>query len=351
MLKHAPLVFRFTLSFLAIILLIGSAYFLVLRQVYFEELVRQSRNIADNVDAFGKWVAQYGRVWVKDSDSLYLSKFIAVDKAAATANDTAVTSFYSKNPALAQREFSEMVAKSNSKAKFRMTSDNWMNPSNKPDDFEAMAIATIKARKLDEYTEFLDGKFRYARKIVHAESCIKCHGSPASAPRDVTDRYGTERGYGFQAGDIAGVISVTLPTEPLLQASLSVFGPAETSLILLAFVVLYLFLHYGVLRPIRQLTQAAEALSMNKRADIKVGNIPPNTRNEIEKLMAAIDRFATSTKMAIKRMKEGKPSSIGPLDGERPVGKRQRRTFERRTGAKRATPGPEQRRGPERRRG
>ena len=44
--------------------------------------------------------------------------------------------FYSKNPALAQREFSEVVEHSASPAKFRLTSHNVMNPNNKPDVFE-----------------------------------------------------------------------------------------------------------------------------------------------------------------------------------------------------------------------
>ena len=59
--------------------------------------------------------------------------------------------FYSKNPALAQREFSEAVERSPSPSKFRLTSHNVMNPNNKPDAFEDGALREIRDRGLKEY--------------------------------------------------------------------------------------------------------------------------------------------------------------------------------------------------------
>lgn len=304
MLKNTSLIVRFTLLFMLAVGLIGGAYYLLLRQVYYSELQRQARSIADNVDAFGKWVSQYGRVWVRDkAETRFLSQVSFHD---APADGTAKeVSFFSKNPALAQREFSEVVAKSPARAKFRMTSDNWMNPANTPDEFEAHAIGKIKNARLDEYIEIRNGYYRYARKIVHAESCIGCHGSAETAPRDVVERYGTERGYGFKAGDVAGVISVTLPTEPLLAASLRVLGPVEIALIVLAFVILYLFVHFGVVRPIKKLTRDAEAISVGKPVDLDISKLSQKSSNELSQLALAIGRLRASMELAINRMKGG----------------------------------------------
>ena len=304
MLRNTSLIVRFSALFLLALVLIGGAYYLLLREVYYSELQRQASSIADNVDAFGKWVSQYGRVWVRDkAETRYLSQVSMHAVSAAGAEPQAVN-FYSKNPALAQREFSEVVAKSPARAKFRMTSDNWMNPANQPDGFEAQAISTIKSTKLNEYVEIRDGSYRYARKIIHAETCIACHGSAASAPADVTERYGTERGYGFKTGDVAGVISVTLPTEPLLAAAFKVLGPLEIGLIVLAFVVLYLFVHFGVVRPIKKLTRDAQALSVGKPSDLDVSKFSPTSRNELAQLTFAISRLRTSMELAIQRMKQ-----------------------------------------------
>jgi HAMP domain-containing protein len=302
MLRNSSLTLRFSLLFALALVLIGSAYYLLLREVYYSELQRQARNMADNVDAFGRWVSQYGRVWVRDkADTLYLSQVSYPD---ASGGAGAPVNFYSKNPALAQREFSEVVAKSSSVAKFRITSDNWMNPVNKPDAWEAEAISTIKNRNLDEYVQVRDGNYRYARKITHAASCIACHGDPSTAPRDVTEQYGRERGYGFKTGDVAGIISVTLPTEPLLVASFGVVGPLELGLIIVAFVILYLFMHYGVAKPIRKLTQDAARISVGKPVELDVSRIPQKSRNELGQLALAIARLRTSMELAIRRMKQ-----------------------------------------------
>lgn len=298
--RNTSLVVRFSALFLLALVLIGGAYYLLLREVYYSELQRQASSIADNVEAFGKWVSQYGRVWVRDKAE---TRFLSQVSFHASA-DAQEVSFFSKNPALAQREFSEVVAKSPARAKFRMTSDNWMNPANQPDEFEAKAIDTIRARQLNEYVEIRNGNYRYARKIVHAESCIACHGSAAAAPTDVTERYGSERGYGFKAGDVAGVISVTLPTEPLLAASFRVLGPFEIGLIVLAFVVLYVFVHFGVVKPIRKLTRDAEAISVGKPAELNVSKYSPTSRNELAQLTFAISRLRTSMELAIQRMKQ-----------------------------------------------
>jgi len=304
MLKNTSLIVRFSLLFVVALLLMGSAYYILLRQVYYSELQREARSVADNVDAFGKWVSQYGRVWVKDRpDTVYLSQ-VSLDTPATRTSAESHVSFFSKNPALAQREFSEVVANSPARAKFRMTSDNFMNPVNKPDEFEAGAIATIKSKKLDEYVEVRDGSYRYARKIVHVETCIACHGEALAAPTDVTARYGTEHGYGFKAGDVAGVVSVTLPMEPLLQASVKVLGPLEVGLIVLAFLILYLFVHLGIVRPIKKLIRDADNISVGKPVDLDATKIAQNSHNELTQLMGAIARLRTSMDLAIQRMKQ-----------------------------------------------
>ena len=304
--KNTSLILRFSILFALALVLIGGAYYLVLREVYYSELHRQARGMADNVSAFGKWVSQYGRVWVKDkSDTKFLSQVSFVGPETG-GTETATVNFYSKNPALAQREFSEVVAKSTASAKFRITSDNWMNPANKPDPWEAEAISTIKNRGLDEYVQIQDGRYRYARKIVDVASCIACHGDPATAPRDVTEQYGKERGYGFKVGDVAGIISVSLPAEPLLMASFGVLGPLELGLIVLAFVILYLFMHYGVARPIKKLTRDALLISVGKPVELDLKNISQKSRNELGQLALAIARLRTSMELAIRRMKQSR---------------------------------------------
>ncbi len=323
--RNSSLIFRFSGLFLVVVGLLGLAYYMLLREVYYAELHRQAASTADNVEAFGNWVAQYGRIWVRDKpNTSYLSRVqygarqSTAETDAATRPQTVDTStaaptaaadpdkaeYFSKNPALVQRELSEVVGRSYSRAKFHMTSDNWMAEQNRPDGFEAQAIRAIKSNQLEEYVAVIEGQYRYARKIVHTEACIKCHGAPEAAPREVIDRYGGKRGFGFAVGDVAGVISVTLPMEPLWESSLRVLDAKVVGVVAAAFLILYLFVYFRIVRPIARLTRAAHHISIGQQVALDARGFRPKTRNEIGKLTLAIARLKTSIELSVEQMRK-----------------------------------------------
>jgi len=314
MFNHQSVAIRFIGLFIVVLLLIGSAYYLTLQNVYYTQLKSQAQTIVDNVDAFGAWVSQYGRVWVKDDPSSYLGTIAVVEAPAAGAKAPAPRSkaaaveqkiihFYSKNPALAQREFSEAIARSSSPAKFRMTSDNFMNPLNKPDAFEEEALRVIKDKKTSEYDMITPTGYRYARALYHKKSCIACHGDPAAAPADVTTRYGTKAGFGFKEGDVAGVISVNIPTKSLAETSFRVVGIPQLVLVLAAFVAAFLFIKLVVVNPIKRLTNAADKVSVGENAELGLEKVNPKSANEVHQLAFSINRLRTSLVLVMQRMK------------------------------------------------
>ena len=146
MFRKMSLTTQFALVFLVALALIGAASYLILDRIYINQLKSQAETVADNVDAFGNWVAQYGRVWVRENDKSYLGHLglLQSDDATGTTPKLTAVNFYSKNPALAQREFSEVVEHSASPAKFRLTSQNVMNPGTTPDGFEEGALRQIR---------------------------------------------------------------------------------------------------------------------------------------------------------------------------------------------------------------
>jgi len=48
-------------------------------------------------------------------------------------------------------------------------------------------------------------------------ACIRCHGKAEKAPQELTDRYGMNGGFRFQAGDLAGINSVAIPVSASLR--------------------------------------------------------------------------------------------------------------------------------------
>ena len=302
--RRLSLTTQFALVFLVALALVGAASWLILDRIYLNQLKSQAETVADNVDAFGSWVAQYGRVWVKDNDKSYLGHLPAFQNEDTTGAAPKMTpvNFYSKNPALAQREFSEVVEHSASPAKFRLTSHNVMNPNNRPDGFEEGALRRIREQGLPEYFELTPTGFRYARTVHHKASCIACHGEPGAAPNDVKVRYGTQNGFGFKEGEVAGIISVRLPARSFWDVALNVVGIWQLLMILAAFVIAMLFMHYAVVRRLKRLTEATQQISLGKPGELQAANINPRSRNELDQLALATERLRVSINMAIQRL-------------------------------------------------
>jgi len=316
MLNNRSLTVQFAFVFLLALTLVGAAFYLILDRIYVNQLKSQAETVADNVDAFGSWVAQYGRVWVKDDNKSYLGHASLLQPEEGTPDGTVPAAgtkltpveFYSKNPALAQREFSEAVERSPSQSKFRLTSHNVMNPGNKPDAFEEGALREIRSNNLKEYYELTDNGFRYARAVFQKASCITCHGDANSAPNDVKVRYGTANGFGFKEGDVAGIISVRLPAKSFWDVALNVIGVWELAMIVAAFIIAMLFMYRAVVAPVRRLTAATQQISLGKPADLGLSRINPNSGNELHRLALATERLRVSINMAIQRLSGRKPS-------------------------------------------
>ena len=310
MLNNRSLTVQFAIVFLLALTLVGAAFYLILDRIYVNQLKSQAETVADNVDAFGSWVAQYGRVWVKDDDKSFLGHVSLLqpeDPVAGAAGKLNPVEFYSKNPALAQREFSEAVERSPSPSKFRLTSHNVMNPNNRPDAFEEGALRQIRDNKLKEYYELTPGGFRYARAVYQKASCIGCHGDAAKAPEDVRVRYGTTNGFGFKEGDVAGIISVRLPARSFWDIALNVVGVWELLMIIAAFVIAMLFMYRAVVAPVRRLTAATQQISLGKPADLGLAKVRERSGNELHQLALATERLRVSINMAIQRLTGKKP--------------------------------------------
>ena len=183
MLNNRSLTVQFAFVFLLALTLVGAAFYLILDRIYVNQLKSQAETVADNVDAFGSWVAQYGRVWVKDDDKSFLGHVSLLqpgrdpDGTGAAGKLTPVE-FYSKNPALAQREFSEAVERSPSPSKFRLTSHNVMNPNNRRTRSRKARCARFATTSSRSITSS-----RRSDSAMHAPSTRRRRASPATATR------------------------------------------------------------------------------------------------------------------------------------------------------------------------
>ena len=137
---------RFAFVFLVAIGMMAAAFYMILDRIYLNQLKSQAETVADNVDAFGTWVAQYGRVWVKDDDASYLGHLPAYqmeEGVAVTASGLKPVHFIQESGAGPARVLGGRRALGVA-VQFRLTSHNVMNPGNAPDPFEVAALQRIR---------------------------------------------------------------------------------------------------------------------------------------------------------------------------------------------------------------
>jgi hypothetical protein len=267
-----------------------------------QQLRSTAQAVAEQVLAFRSWVSGSGVIWV---DNLQPA---APDFLGQT--NCGGTSFYSKNPALATRELSNIVARSSVHARFRVTSDNFRSISNQPDNFEQSAIHVFKTgliqppQKQRPFVETYEGdRYRYSVPIKVTENCMRCHGAPRDAPREVIEKYGDQRAFHYRIGDIRGVITVDLPVLSLAAAS-PILNPLSIGLIVLAFGLNFYLLKAIIVDRVKAMTTSAERMVHGGLNEDLEEYYKKDSRDEIDKLYNAIDLMKRSMRIALDRLKD-----------------------------------------------
>lgn len=297
MFKNRSLFVKMLLFLILIIATSTVGFSLMLNQMHKNQLRNEARTVAEHVVAFRSWVASFGVVWVKDIETEYLGQQECYDS----------STFYSKNPALATRELAHIANMSTSHTNFRVTSDNFRNPKNTPDTFEKQAIQTFQQNK--EHREYftMEGQnYRYAAPLLVKKGCLKCHSDPSSAPNDVIDKYGSERGFGYKLGEVRGVISVTIPTKGMWVKSIKDVAIWQILVLLIIIFITFLFTRTVFAKPLVKLSESIEKISKGVTVDLKTDVISPQSSNELDKVVMALDKLQLSMQLALRRLRKKK---------------------------------------------
>lgn len=289
---------KYSAVFFAAILLVAAGFVLGVQDLKLKQLRNEARAVAEQVVSFRAWVAGSGVVWVNQLSPEfhdYLGKKLVHEG----------EFMFSKNPALATRELSTIVSKSPTRAKFRVTSDEYRNPANAPDEFEGDAIKSFKLDKERPYFDGLQGaSYRYAQPIFVTQACLRCHGDPKDAPKEVIEKYGDKRAFGYKLGDVRGIISVTLPDILLTEVVSSFVNPLTIGLVVLAFLMSFLYTQFGLIRRMKVLTEKTKRIAkgeFNEPIEVRQG-----TSDEIEHLGHAVDMLRKSLVVAMRHMQKRK---------------------------------------------
>ncbi len=296
--KRLRIQVKYSLVFIITLALMAGAFTTGLIMLREQVLRNEAKAVAEQVIAFRAWVAGTGMVWVNKLSPEFPDYLASRDN---FHGDT----FYGKNPALATRELSVVANKISQRATFLVTSDDYRQPANKPDDFELEAIAAFKNNSdLELFDTFQKDKYRYAKPIVVKQSCLKCHGNPEDAPPEVIEKYGSERSFGYKVGDIRGIISVKLPSIGWQELLPVVSNPIVIGLVILAFVLNFLFTQLVIIKRLIRLTNDATAIAKGKLSTSLQYTNPTGSKDEIDHAYHAINLLKKSLNIILKRSKQ-----------------------------------------------
>lgn len=89
------------------------------------------------------------------------------------------------------------------------------NPANSPDDMDRAVLNGMSAQSPPQPAiRWADGVAHYYRPLLIQEVCLKCHGDPATFPKELTEAlasgYPDDAATGYSLGDLRGAIRVTI---------------------------------------------------------------------------------------------------------------------------------------------
>jgi len=151
--------------------------------------------------------------------------------------------------------------------------------------------------------------FIMAQPVRYQGFCLRCHGDPADAPRDLVAAFGADRGFGRSEGELAGAHVVRLPmksSELRIQGATLGFVLMFSVGALILFGTIYFFFNLLVVHNLRR----AQVVMERHFPDAAPGARPvdaPRSRlqraDEIEDMLASMEHFADSLSQARAQLK------------------------------------------------
>jgi nitrogen-specific signal transduction histidine kinase len=193
--------------------------------------------------------------------------------------------------------------------RYRRVAVGARNPDYEADAFERAVMERFAAdpqlTRLEEITP-RNGEdvFVAARPVRFDASCLRCHGDPAEAPKALLLRYGDDRGFWRQAGELVGLDMVTMPVAGALG---QIKGKTISFLSLFAlgmaafYLTLQVFFDRLVVVNLRRATDV-----LRRYFPQEAGEAPKTTADEgeIEEIYAGIDTLASRLKEARENIED-----------------------------------------------
>jgi HAMP domain-containing protein len=130
-------------------------------------------------------------------------------------------------------------------------------------------------------------------------ACLGCHTNAEMAPASMVKLYGTNNGFGWKLDEVIGAQVVSVPMSlPIQNANRAfyTFMASLTGVFVVLFVILNLMLSVMIVRPITEMSDAADRMSTG---DLEIPEFDESGRDEVSLLAKSFNRMRRSLEKAI----------------------------------------------------
>ena len=183
---------------------------------------------------------------------------------------------------------------------------NPTNPRDRAVDWESDVVNAFRnTADLPEITGERDtaaGRMLYIARPIQIKdpACLACHSVPSAAPASMIKLYGESNGFGWKHMEVIGAQGVSVPMDlPIRNANnaFKLFMGSLGAIFVVTFLVLNVMLSVMIIRPIRNMSAAADKISTG---DFDVPEFSKSGKDEIGKLGTSFNRMRRSLQKALK---------------------------------------------------
>jgi len=212
-------------------------------------------------------------------------------------------------PAFAATSLFNSMRKSYPDYSYREATLNPTNLIDRAEDWEADIVRYFAdhsgEKKVVGERETPTGRYLYlAKPMVAAQSCLECHSTPDVAPPAMIKTYGPQNGFGWKLNQVIAVQIVAVPMSVPIQVADQAYRNLIIFLVatfLLTIVALDTALYLIVIRPLHQVSQAADRIS---KGDTDVPDLEVKGSDEIADVTGSFNRMRVSLAKALKMLEQ-----------------------------------------------
>ena len=209
-------------------------------------------------------------------------------------------------PAYAATEMFNALRKKYPDYHYKEATINPTNPRNRAGDWENDVVQIFRDKpdtpEIVGERETPTGRALYIARPIQIKNpaCLACHTTPEMAPATMVKLYGGANGFGWKLNEVVGAQIVSVPMAvPIRNArgAFYTFIGSLAAVFALAFVVLNVMLTRIIVRPVAQMSAAADQVSVG---NFEVPEFAESGKDEIAQLGRAFNRMRRSLQTAMK---------------------------------------------------